>query len=66
MTLSLIAPRGPSAERQPLTEDMKVGINAECNLFLALYAIHPLTRPLSVKGRLFIDFLIERYGLNAA
>jgi hypothetical protein len=45
---------------------MKVGINAECNLFLALYAIHPLTRPLSVKGRLFIDFLIERYGLNAA
>jgi DNA-binding transcriptional LysR family regulator len=29
---------------------------------LALYAIYPPTRHLSVKVRLFIDFLVERFG----
>ncbi len=29
---------------------------------LALYAINPPTRHLSVKVRLFIDFLVERLG----
>jgi DNA-binding transcriptional LysR family regulator len=33
---------------------------------LALYAIFPPTRHLSVKVRLFIEFLIERFGLDAA
>jgi DNA-binding transcriptional LysR family regulator len=33
---------------------------------LALYAIYPPTRHLSVKVRLFIDFLVERFGLDAA
>ncbi|BAM92741.1 transcriptional regulator [Bradyrhizobium oligotrophicum S58] len=32
---------------------------------LALYAIYPPTRHLSVKVRLFIDFLVERFGRNA-
>ena len=31
----------------------------------ALYAIYPPTRHLSVKVRLFIDFLVERFGLDA-
>jgi DNA-binding transcriptional LysR family regulator len=31
----------------------------------ALYAIFPPTRHLSVKVRLFIEFLIERFGLDA-
>jgi DNA-binding transcriptional LysR family regulator len=29
---------------------------------LALYAVYPPTRHLSVKVRLFIDFLVERFG----
>ena len=29
---------------------------------LALYAIYPRDRHLSVKVRLFIDFLVERFG----
>jgi DNA-binding transcriptional LysR family regulator len=33
---------------------------------LALYAIYPPTRHLSVKVRLLIDFLVERFGLKAA
>ncbi|MDE5443279.1 LysR family transcriptional regulator [Bradyrhizobium sp. CSA207] len=33
---------------------------------LALYAIYPPTRHLSVKVRLFIDFLVEHFGLDAA
>jgi DNA-binding transcriptional LysR family regulator len=33
---------------------------------LALYALYPPTRNLSVKVRLFIDFLIERFGPAAA
>ncbi|GLH81875.1 transcriptional regulator [Bradyrhizobium sp. SSBR45G] len=32
---------------------------------LALYAIYPPTRHLSVKVRLFIDFLVERFGKEA-
>jgi DNA-binding transcriptional LysR family regulator len=32
---------------------------------LALYAIYPPTRHLSVKVRLFIDFLVERFGPDA-
>ncbi|MDU1670787.1 MAG: substrate binding domain-containing protein, partial [Bradyrhizobium sp.] len=32
---------------------------------LALYAIYPPTRHLSVKVRLFIDFLVERFGREA-
>jgi dihydroorotate dehydrogenase (fumarate) len=32
---------------------------------LALYAIYPPTRHLSVKVRLFIDFLVERFSLDA-
>ena len=32
----------------------------------ALYAIYPPTRHLSVKVRLFIDFLVERFGQKAA
>jgi DNA-binding transcriptional LysR family regulator len=32
---------------------------------LALYAIYPPTRHLSVKVRLFIDFLVERFGPEA-
>jgi len=32
----------------------------------ALYAINPPTRHLSVKVRLYIDFLVERYGQKAA
>jgi DNA-binding transcriptional LysR family regulator len=32
---------------------------------LALYAIYPPTRHLSVKVRLFIDFLVERFGSGA-
>ncbi|NPU66532.1 LysR family transcriptional regulator [Bradyrhizobium sp. 83012] len=32
---------------------------------LALYAIYPPTRHLSVKVRLFIDFLVERFGKDA-
>jgi DNA-binding transcriptional LysR family regulator len=32
---------------------------------LALYAMYPPTRHLSVKVRLFIDFLVERFGLDA-
>ena len=31
---------------------------------LTLYAIYPPTRHLSVKVRLFIDFLVERFGNN--
>jgi DNA-binding transcriptional LysR family regulator len=31
---------------------------------LALYAMYPPTRHLSVKVRLFIDFLVERFGLD--
>lgn len=33
---------------------------------LALYAIYPPTRRLSLKVRLFIDFLVERFGPEAA
>lgn len=33
---------------------------------LALYAIYPPTRHLSVKVRVFIDFLVERFGREAA
>ncbi|MGY3448570.1 LysR family transcriptional regulator [Bradyrhizobium sp. USDA 4353] len=33
---------------------------------LALYAIYPPTRHLSVKVRLFIDFLVERFGRSEA
>jgi DNA-binding transcriptional LysR family regulator len=33
---------------------------------LALYAIYPPTRHLSVKVRLFIDFLVERCGIMEA
>jgi DNA-binding transcriptional LysR family regulator len=33
---------------------------------LALYAIYPPNRHLSVKVRLFIDFLVERFGRRAA
>jgi DNA-binding transcriptional LysR family regulator len=33
---------------------------------LSLYAIYPPTRHLSVKVRLFIDFLVERFGTKAA
>jgi DNA-binding transcriptional LysR family regulator len=33
---------------------------------LSLYAIYPPTRRLSVKVRLFIDFLVERFGPEAA
>lgn len=33
---------------------------------LALYAIYLPTRHLSVKVRLFIDFLVEHFGLDAA
>jgi len=33
---------------------------------LALYAIYPPTRHLSVKVRLFIDFLVERFGPEAS
>jgi DNA-binding transcriptional LysR family regulator len=33
---------------------------------LSLYAIYPPTRHLSVKVRLFIDFLVERFGREAA
>ena len=29
---------------------------------ISLYAIYPPTRHLSVKVRLFIDFLVERFG----
>jgi len=29
---------------------------------LALYAVYPPTRHLAVKVRLFIDFLVERFG----
>ena len=29
---------------------------------IALYAIYPQTRHLSVKVRVFIDFLVERFG----
>jgi DNA-binding transcriptional LysR family regulator len=29
---------------------------------LTLYAIYPPTRHLAVKVRLFIDFLVERFG----
>lgn len=32
---------------------------------LALYAVYPPTRHLSVKVRLFIDFLVERFGRDA-
>ena len=66
MRLSPIAPSDLSAEQRPLYEDMKVGINAKYNFFLALYAIYPPTRHLSVKVRLFIDFLVERFSLDAA
>ena len=33
---------------------------------LALYAVYPPTRHLSVKVRLFIDFLVERFGRDAS
>jgi DNA-binding transcriptional LysR family regulator len=32
---------------------------------LALYAVYPPTRHLAVKVRLFIDFLVERFGSGA-
>ncbi len=32
---------------------------------LALYAVYPPTRHLSVKVRLFIDFLVERFGAQS-
>jgi DNA-binding transcriptional LysR family regulator len=33
---------------------------------LTLYAIYPPTRHLAVKVRLFIDFLVERFGSDSA